>query len=315
MSQSSIHSPQLQAASPPMAYLMVPGVDGSSSYPWVGRGCIHLLGVEPAELMANSGKFWSLVHPSDRTPFKLAKLKAIRQGIAFRGRCRITTESGEEKLIEVSGYPLPSSVHEFPSLWSFQAVDVGFEKRLIEEIRELKEVIFRQEGQLKFQVKSLGESHAAIARLSATDSLTAVANRLSFQHSLWREVAVAQRHGSPLALISIKLMGLRDFNRAQGVLSGDQALTRFATLLSNCLASHYTIGRPSGTVFCVLLPGADDQAINLFLQQLNSIISSDQNLSEGGLTVHAGAAFCMVEDSCDSFFQRAESQMLQRIWA
>jgi GGDEF domain-containing protein len=116
-------------------------------------------------------------------------------------------------------------------------------------------------------------------------------------------------------LISIKLMGLRDLNRAQGVLAGDQALTRFATLLSNCLASHYTIGRPSGTVFCVLLPGADDQAINLFLQQLNSIISSDQNLSEGGLTVHAGAAFCMVQDSCDSFFQRAESQMLQRIWA
>jgi len=303
-----------------MAYHMVPGVDGSSSYPWVGLGCVQLLGVEPAELMADSGIFWSMVHPCDRTSLKLAKLKAIRQGEAFRERCRVITRSGDLKLIEISGYKLPLSLCEFPVLWNLQAVDVSDQQRLIEEINELKAALCEHESNLKKQAKSLGEAHAAIVRLSTKDALTGVDNRLSFDHALWREVAVAQRHGRPLALIFIKLMGLLDLNRAQGTLAGDQALTRFAAVLSHCLASchclanRHSVGRYSGVCFCVLLPEADDHAIDFFLHHLTTAFSSDNSLSKTGLTIRVGADFCKAEDSCDSLLQRAESRMLQRAW-
>ena len=313
MPTSSVHDPEVLAATTPMAapmaFHMAPGVNGSTSYPWVGPGCRPLLGVEPSEIMANSGLFWSLVHPNDRTTLKLAKLKAIRHEVAFRERCRITTGSGEVKLIEIFGYPLPSPIHRLSKLWSLQAVDVSIQQRMIDEIRLLKESLSQQENQIKFQSKSLGEAHAAILRLSTKDTLTGVANRLSLEHILWREVAVAQRHGRPLALLLIKVKGLRDLNRVQGVLAGDQALTRFATVLSSCLETNHSVGRLSGVSFCVLLPEADQNIINLFLQRLNSSINGDHLLQQTGVTIYAGTAFCDVDDTCDTLFQRAEHQI------
>ena len=257
-----------------MAYHWATTSDGSSRYPWVDSGCVDLLGLEPAELSADSGQFWRLVHPDDRTPLKLAKLHAQRLGTRLRHICRITTVSGEAKLIEIVAYPLPPA----GALWSAVALDISEGQRRLEELQQLQQSLDHQHQQTYQLARSLAEAHAALARISTVDAPTGLPNRLHFEHSLMRAVAQAQRHGLPLTLVLLKLQGLRQCNARDGFLSGDRALQAFAALLGLSLGHGETAGRIGSVDFAVLLPQRDLAGGQLWLAALQARVDASEAL-------------------------------------
>jgi len=288
-----------------MAYHWAPTSDGGSRYPWVDSGCLDLLGLEPAELLADSGQFWRLVHPDDRTPLKLAKLQAQRQGTRLRHICRITTASGEAKLIEIVAYPLPPA----GALWSAVALDISEGQRRLEELQQLQQSLEHQHQQAYQQARSLAETHAALARLSTVDAPTGLPNRLHFEHSLMRAVAQAQRHGLPLTLVLLKLQGLRQCNARDGFLAGDRALQAFAGLLGLSLGQGETAGRLGGVDFAVLLPQRDLPGAQLWLADLQARVDGSGALRAAGLSMGQGLAECLADDTADRLLLRADAAL------
>jgi len=288
-----------------MAYHWAPTSDGSSSYPWVDSGCGELLGLEPAQLLGDAGQFWRLVHPDDRTPLKLAQLHAQRQGTLLRHICRITTTSGEDKLIEIVAYPMPPA----GALWSAVALDISEGQRRVEELQQLQLSLEQQQHHSYQQARSLAEAHAALARLSTVDGPTGLPNRLHFEHSLMRAVAQAQRHGLPLTLVLIKLQGLRHCNARDGFLVGDRALQAFANLLGLSLGQGETAGRLGSVDFAVLLPERDLTGAQAWLADLQARVDASETLRTAGLSVSHGLAECLADDTADQLLLRADDAL------
>lgn len=67
--------------------------------------------------------------------------------------------------------------------------------------------------------------------LAETDALTGLPNRRRFQADLHREVARAQRLGTPLVLAYIDVNGFKAINDRHGHAAGDLVLQRVATML------------------------------------------------------------------------------------
>lgn len=107
-------------------------------------------------------------------------------------------------------------------------------------------------------------SHAVelLAKLSAEDSLTQVANRREFERRLGIEWGRARREGSMLALIMVDVDCFKNFNDHYGHLAGDACLQQIAAALR--AIPHRAadlVARFGGEEFVVLLPSTDaDQA-------------------------------------------------------
>lgn len=303
---------QLQLAPPSpglMAFRWEHGADGGQSFPWVGAGCLDLLGLEPAALMADPGLFWQLVHPDDRAPLKRAQLNAQACGGLLHHICRITTPAGEARLLEIVASPTPP----FPTLWTAFALEISEQKRRLDELMQLHQV-HRQEReqaqqQLQDQARSLAEAHAALVRLTTLDAATGLPNRLHFEHSLMRAASLAQRHGRPLLLLQLKLRGLRLTNARHGFLAGDQVLQAFGRLLLNNLRQGDMAGRLGGVEFAVLLPECDRAGADQLVAALQLAMASSEAFHGPGLSLDHGLAECLVDDTADQLLLRAEAAL------
>jgi len=102
----------------------------------------------------------------------------------------------------------------------------------ITERKQAEQALAHLNDELVGEAAALAEANAAITRLAATDDLTGLANRRCFYETLEKAVSLARRHGSPLAVVSLDLDGLKRVNDSAGHRAGDEALTSFAALLA-----------------------------------------------------------------------------------
>ncbi len=289
-----------------MPFHWQPEADGVSSYPWVGQGCTSLLGLDPAALVADSNLLWHCIDPDDRADLKAAELRACREGKALRHRCRITTGQGEHKWLEILGYPDPSSQ---AGLWHCLALDISEQQRRIDELEELHRTQQAQQEQAVRQARHLAEAHASLLKLSTTDSLTRLSNRLHFEHNLQRSVSMAQRLGRPLSLVRINPRGLRRLNAEAGLLAGDRALQTIAQLLSSNIRGEDIAGRLGGVEFALLLPEADGTTAQDILERLHRAQACHESLVEARITLRSGLAECTECDTPESLLLRADQAL------
>ena len=95
---------------------------------------------------------------------------------------------------------------------------------------------------------------ARLENIAATDSLTGVANRRSFNSRLSAEWLRAGRR-EPMALILIDVDFFKPFNDTYGHVAGDAALQQVANALSSCLSRPSDLfARYGGEEFVALLP-------------------------------------------------------------
>lgn len=289
-----------------MAFHWRPGTYHVSAYPWVGQGCSAVLGLDPEALVADPSLLWQCVDPDDRAPLKAAKLKARREHTVLRHRFRITTLQGERRWLELLGYPEPGSAD---GLWHCLAVDISEQQRRLDELLDLQQSQQQQQQRHHQQAHQLAEAHAALLRMSTTDMLTGLGNRLYFEHSLLRAVTLAQRLGRTLSLVRLNARGVRGLNARAGLLAGDQALQSLARLLSQRQRNDDIVARLGGVEFALLLPQTDQPSAHQLLAQLHDALLRDDSLVAAGIRMGWGVAECRDADSPDSLMVRAEAAL------
>jgi diguanylate cyclase (GGDEF)-like protein len=87
-----------------------------------------------------------------------------------------------------------------------------------------------------------------------TDALTGLPNRRALAQALERELAVAERTGSPLAVAMLDLDHFKRYNDTYGHGGGDDLLQAFSEMLRVRLRTTDFAARFGGEEFCVLLP-------------------------------------------------------------
>jgi diguanylate cyclase (GGDEF)-like protein/PAS domain S-box-containing protein len=100
-----------------------------------------------------------------------------------------------------------------------------------------------------------------LRELSATDGLTLLANRRSFDEALEREWHRATRHGEPVSLIMADIDHFKPYNDLYGHVAGDRCLQQVAAALAAGVRREGAlVARYGGEEFAVILPRTDAEA-------------------------------------------------------
>jgi diguanylate cyclase (GGDEF)-like protein len=116
---------------------------------------------------------------------------------------------------------------------------------------------------------------AELERLSATDFLTQIPNRRTFDRTLLMEWKCVQRTGQPLSLAMIDIDFFKDYNDHYGHIQGDECLKTLTNTLKRLMrCSNDFCARYGGEEFAVILPNTDGYGAEKILERIRSAIMS-----------------------------------------
>lgn len=149
-----------------------------------------------------------------------------------------------------------------------------------------------------------------IRRLAATDGLTGLANRRTFDDTLQRELARAARLGEDTSLILLDLDHFKDVNDNHGHQTGDEVLRRVGAALGQGSRTMDTAARLGGEEFALILPAVSaDEAVEI-AERVRMVIAS----GSGGprITASAGiASFPLDAVSAEALFAAADEALFE----
>jgi two-component system cell cycle response regulator len=143
-----------------------------------------------------------------------------------------------------------------------------------------------------------------IRRLAATDALTGLANRRTFQEMLEREISRATRHGDDVTLVMIDLDHFKTLNDTHGHQVGDEVLRYVGRRLSEQCRDFDTPARYGGEEFAAVLPRCSQVEAEEVAERMRT------SLASGGpvpITASAGVAtFPSQAGSSDELIRAAD---------
>lgn len=137
---------------------------------------------------------------------------------------------------------------------------------------------------------------------AATDPLTRLPNRRSFDEHLDRELARAERNGRPLSVLALDLDGFKAVNDRQGHAAGDRLLVEAGRWWSHELRSGDLLARSGGDEFVVLLPDAGESVARRVAARL-------ERRTPPPLGVSVGVAVSRRGEDADSLLRRADAEL------
>lgn len=146
------------------------------------------------------------------------------------------------------------------------------------------------------------------------DPLTGVNNRTSFDATLQREVDLATRHATPLALMVVDVDHFKKINDTYGHLVGDCVLRDVANCISKCIRSTDILFRYGGEEFVVLLNNTSPEGAHLLAERIRlSIGKQERTYGKVAVktTVSLGVAIMQEKEEGLSLFKRADEAMYQ----
>jgi diguanylate cyclase (GGDEF)-like protein len=161
---------------------------------------------------------------------------------------------------------------------------------------------------------ALAELRARIGLLEESadaDPLTGLPNERECRRQLERVVSQAERHGTPAALLTIDLRGLKTINDRYGRVAGDAALIHVARLLRGLVRTSDVAARFDGG-FALILDHLDSgSAIETGERIVRFIAEQPLELGSAQIRIDAtiGIASIFPGDSADGVLARARRNL------
>ena len=135
--------------------------------------------------------------------------------------------------------------------------------------------------------------HEEIYRMTIMDGLTGVHNKRYFLEFLERELASAQRHKHPLAMVLFDIDHFKQINDEKGHLCGDEVLKQLCARLRPRMRREDLLARYGGEEFACILTITTLEGGVTFAEALRDLICKEPFEFEGDrftVTVSAGVA-------------------------
>jgi diguanylate cyclase (GGDEF)-like protein len=127
-----------------------------------------------------------------------------------------------------------------------------------------------------------------VRAMAATDGLTGIANRATFNTTLEREIARAGRAQEDMSLVLMDIDHFKRLNDTYGHQTGDDVLKRVAATLKEAGRLYDTPARYGGEEFGVILPRTSPDDALLVADRLREAVVASGD--DPGVTISAGVA-------------------------
>ncbi len=148
----------------------------------------------------------------------------------------------------------------------------------------------RLQSQVKKQTQDLQATNLELARLSETDHLTGLANRLKIDAVLASEWLRHERYNNPLSIILFDLDFFKRINDKLGHLEGDKVLLNIAMLTTEQIRNIDTLGRWGGEEFLIVCPNTTRDGARQLAEKLLTTLRENSVTAEHQITASFGVA-------------------------
>ena len=150
---------------------------------------------------------------------------------------------------------------------------------------------------------------------AATDGLTRLANRRSFDTQLREVAGRAMNSGEPLMLLLIDIDHFKRVNDTWGHQTGDQVLRLVASTLASSARTSDFVARYGGEEFAVILPATRPDAAVAVAERVRrsfegrEIVARTSGKTIGNLTLSAGGALYEPGERLSEWVERADQAL------
>lgn len=181
-------------------------------------------------------------------------------------------------------------------------LDVGLPVTTRGEVGYLTEVFNNMVARLR-------ESRAELERLSVTDPLTGLFNRLRMMEVLENEVRRSRRLHHHFSVVMADLDLFKRYNDEFGHPAGDTVLKRVASIMREASRDVDFVARYGGEEFLIMMPETDIDGAAEFAERIRKKMAAEE-LPEGQITVSLGvSAFPMHGDAADQLIAEADAAL------
>ena len=150
-----------------------------------------------------------------------------------------------------------------------------------------------------------------LKRLSRTDSLTGLSNRMAAVTAMEHEIVNAQRYGHALSVLMIDIDHFKVINDAYGHGEGDEVLRRLSRYMRDALRAGDNVGRWGGEEFLVVLPNTPLVSALAAAEKLRKGIHQTVASGNGPISVSIGVAEYELEDTIETLVARADTALYE----
>jgi diguanylate cyclase (GGDEF)-like protein len=154
---------------------------------------------------------------------------------------------------------------------------------------------------LRFQLVDSKEE-AALVRVyesSVKDGLTGAWNRKYLDERLRSEIAFAQRHRNPLAIVLVDIDHFKKVNDTHGHLAGDEVLKATAGTLLKAIRTEDVLARYGGEEFVVIARGVDLRSAVQLAERLRILVERNAVTVQGNVIARTISAGVATLDCCE----------------
>ena len=279
----------IAANMPGMVFQRVLWPDGRVEFSYVSEGCRSVLGLEPAELVGEAGRFFTLMQEDERLAFLAGLARASRLMEPFDEEVSVPGPDRRRRWLR--GSSRPTRREDGAVVWDGVMLDVT-DRKLAEQ-------------RLSF--------------LAYHDPMTRLPNRAAFLKRFETARDEARRQSSLLAVVSLGLDRLGVINATMGHVIGDQVLMGVADLVRAAINANDMMARVSGDHFLLLLTGYDNRrTLEEALDRLHARAQTTVSVGDQDFDVSAAMGVALFprdgEDAetlirnADAALQRAKDQ-------
>jgi diguanylate cyclase (GGDEF)-like protein len=158
-------------------------------------------------------------------------------------------------------------------------------------------------------VARLRESRAELERLSATDPLTGLYNRLRMMEVLENEVRRSRRLRHPFSVVMADVDLFKRYNDEHGHPAGDVVLKRVAAIMREASRDVDFVARYGGEEFLIVMPETELEGATQFAERIRKKLAKEQ-LPAGHITISLGvSAFPVHGDTPDQLIAEADAAL------
>ncbi len=159
------------------------------------------------------------------------------------------------------------------------------------------------------RTKELELKNVELERLSITDKLTNIYNRIKLDKTIFEQLNLAKRYKIEFGIMIIDVDYFKKVNDTYGHQVGDTTLIEVANILKTNIRESDTVGRWGGEEFVIICPHTNLEGIKILANIIREKIENHQFPVIGHKTASFGVTIYQDNDNLESIISRADEAL------
>ena len=159
------------------------------------------------------------------------------------------------------------------------------------------------------RTKELESKNIELERLSITDKLTNIYNRIKLDKTILEQLNLAKRYKVEFGIMIIDVDYFKKVNDTYGHQVGDTTLIEVANILKTNIRESDTVGRWGGEEFVIICPHTNLEGIKIVANIIREKIEKHQFPVVGNKTASFGITIYQDNDNLETIISRADEAL------